>query len=156
MCLCPRFWQDNPDLIELCAFFMGTKPYDQETLPPSETKNEVWGNIIGNNPRTCHNRLMCGSPAKKINPTEKGKEELKHPFGPEQEGRNKGVKATLKLTRGKPNWRFSNGVVTATKLLKTLVKTTKAKMLSGGFAYQATTLVYLTDKELDNLILCET
>ena len=54
--------------------------------------------------------------------------------------------------------------MTAIKLLKILVETAKAKdgywilsgWMEGGLAYQATNLVYLTDKELDNLIIWET
>ena len=38
--------------------FIGTRPYDPENLPPSQTLNEVWGKIMGNNPWTrtgaCH------------------------------------------------------------------------------------------------------
>ena len=42
-----------------CAtHFIGTRPYDPENLPPSQTLNEVWGKIMGNNPWTqtgaCH------------------------------------------------------------------------------------------------------
>ena len=29
--------------------FIGTKPYDPENLPPSQTASEVWGMIMGNN-----------------------------------------------------------------------------------------------------------
>ena len=75
------------------------------------------------------------------------------------------LKATLKLRCGKSSWRYDlpNEVLTANKLLKTLVKTTKAKtgywMLSGwmegGLACQAVTLVYLITNKLDKLILLD-